>query len=182
MEVTKYYQFPLQWDQYDDDRSLLREALIRIDAAIKTNDGGGTGAASQIIYDGAEASRPDEDVAEALDKLMLRTNTFEIAISYTASANTGEILSVYNVTDSFTLPATLTGSRGKVYELLPLTMNIRIDKNDTPIGNIVIDNSVLSFDFPADVTFAFGDTLTFVSTDTTTFRCVAVTLLAVELD
>ena len=176
METTKFYQFPLQWDQYDDDRHLLREALIRIDLAI--SEGGGSEVASGITYDGAEAASPTETVADALDRLSARTKTFEIATSATGGANTGEVLWVFDVTLPFTLPADLIGSRGSVLQLGPLDMVIRLEKGSTPIGQINIVNNALSFDFPDEQTFVAGDILVLTSNDTTTFRSVSVTLLA----
>jgi len=181
MEVTKFYQFPLQWDMYPTDRDLIREALIRVDAAIQTGAGGGTGAASQVVYDGLEAE-PGEDVAEALDKLILRTDTFEIAMNATGGANTGEVLWVFNVTRPFSLPATLAGSHGTVFPLVPLDMVIRIEKGATLLGTINIVSSVLTFDFPDEQSFVEGETIVLTSNDATTFRSVSVTLLADHLD
>lgn len=181
MEVTKFYQFPLQWDQYPTDRDLLREALIRVDAAIQTNAGDGTGAASKVVYDGAQGS-PGEDVAEALDKLVLRTNTFEIAMCATGGANSGEALWVFNVTNAFSLPADLIGSQGSVLPLVPLDMTIRIDRGAVPIGSIIITSNVVTFNFPTEQVFAAGETIVLTSNDVTTFRSVSVTLLADQID
>lgn len=181
MDVTKYYQFPLQWDQYPTDRDLIAEALVRIDSAIQGNAGGGTGSASNVVYDGIEA-KPGEDVAEALDKLIRRTDTFEIAMNATSGADSGEALWVYDVVSAFTLPANLTGSRGTVLPIVPLDMVIRIERGALAIGSISIVNNILTFDFPVEQSFAVGDVLVLTSNNTTTFRSVSVTLLADQID
>lgn len=181
MDVTKFYQFPLQWDQYPTDRDLLREALVRVDAAIQTNAGDGTGAGSKVVYDG-EFGLPGEDVSEALDRLMVRTNTFEIAANATGSTQTGEVLWAYTVTDAFTLPADLVGSQATILPIMPLDLTIRIDRGAVPIGSIIIEANVVTFDFPDEQALAVGDVLVLTANATTTFRSVSVTLLADQID
>lgn len=177
MRVTTNYEFPLQWDQYESDRDLLTEALKRIDAAIKTAEGG---VSSTIIYDGVHASL-DETVSDALDRVIDWTDTFQIAMVATAGADVGEPLWAYSVTQPFTLPADLPGSEANALAIVPLDMVIRIEKNGVAIGTLTYEDGSPSYDFIADVSFAAGDVLVFVAESTVTFRSISATLVATRI-
>lgn len=180
MKVTDFYKFPLQWDQYPTDRLMIEEAFVRIDKTIHSIVFDGGGAASNVIYDGAEAL-PGENVSEALDRVLARTNQFEIAANATSQSDTNEVLWSMAVTRACMLPIDLDGSIGVVEAVTPVDLIIRIEHNGTPVGSAEIVQDAVSFVLTDDVTLFPGDSLTFVSEGEATFRSISLNLLAYRL-
>lgn len=180
MKVTNFYKFPLQWDQYPTDRLMIEEAFVRIDKTIHSIVFEGGGTASNIIFDGDEGL-PGENVAEALDRALSRTNQFEIAVNATTQSDANEVLWSMAVTRAFMLPADLENSAGVVLAVAPIDLVIRIEHNGTPIGSIDIVQDVISFDMAVDAVLMSGDELTFISEGAATFRSISFNLLASRL-
>jgi hypothetical protein len=179
-ETTKNFNFPLSWDKYPNDRDMLREDLVRIDAAIKEIADSAAGSADSISYDN---DGTEETVQEALDQLFDRTDTFEIAMNATTGADTSEVLWGFVATKAFVLPINLTGTMVSVLPMgSPLDLTIRVEHNGVFVGNILIDDNLATYDFPADLSVAVGDELVLYSNDSVTFRSLSVTLLAVRVD
>jgi hypothetical protein len=179
-ETTKNFAFPLSWDKYPNDRDMLREDLIRIDDALKQVADDSADAADEVSYDN---NGTEETVQDAIDRLYGRTNTFEIAMNATTGADSAEILWGFAASKAFTLPANLLGTQVTVLPMGgPLDMTIRIEHNGVFVGNIVIDDNVATYDFPADLNIAIGDELVLLSNDSVTFRSISATLLAVRVD
>lgn len=180
MKVTTFYHFPLQWDQYPTDRLMIEEAFVRIDKTINSIVFDGGGVSSNVIYDGDEAL-PGENVSEALDRVLARTNQFEIAANATNQSDANEVLWSMAVTRSFTLPADLDGSIGIVEAVTPIDLTIRIEHNGTAVGSVEIVQDAVSFVAADDVILFPGDSLTFVAEGEATFRSVSLNLLATRL-
>lgn len=180
MKVTTFYKIPLQWDQYPTDRLMVEEAFERIDKAMNSLVVDGGGVATNVVYDGNEAL-PGENVADALDRALERTNQFEISMNATSGSDVNEVLWGMSAARSFQLPADLDGSVAHVQSMTPIDLVIRIEQNGVSIGSIDIVQDVPSFNFPDDVLFMIDDELTLVSEGDVNFRTININLLASRL-
>lgn len=181
-DVTPNYRLPLSWDKYPNDRDLIEEAFNRIDKALGEIDDSVPETTTDIIYDGEFADSDTVTLTDALDDLQHFVRNFEIVMNANGGSQSGEVVWSYKTSRNFKLVADLIGSNVAVFPLAPLDLTLRLEKNNTVIGNIIIDQNIPTFDFADDVSFVPGDVLAIHSNDAVTFRSVSVTLLAVRED